>query len=263
MKKLAPALFALVMGVAPHARADTLEEIFERANAAYFRGDYDEAARDYRRLRDAGVVDPDVSYNLGATEAKRGQYGEAIQLFERALWLRPGDDDAEHALAEVRAALGARRAAARGEAEVDAGSFGHAVFGGLSPDVLAMLALALDALLFVGLAALLIVRRESLRIGLGVAAVIAGVGLLVGLAGLAVQSGWLDEGEPAVVLSERAPLREGPDERASERHHAPEGHRAWVIERDRGWARVRVPGVGEGWMAREHVGLVRPDATPR
>ena len=258
MRSLFPvALFLVLVATAPSARADTLEETFARANAAYFRGDYDAASRDYERLIAAGVVDADVSYNLGAVEAKRGRYGAAIQHFERSLWLRPGDGAAESALAEVRAALGARRAAARGESEVEAGSFGEAVFGGISADTLAVLALGFDAILFLALAALLVVRRESLRIGLGIASVIAAVGLVVGVAGLAVQSGWLDEGERAVVLSERAPLREGPDARASERHHAPEGHRAWVLERERGWARVRVPGVGEGWIERDAIGLVR------
>ncbi len=258
MRALATAaLVLLVVGAAPNARADTLEETFARANAAYFRGDYEAAGRDYQRLVTAGVIDADLSYNLGAVEAKRGRYGAAIQHFERALWLRPGDGGAESALAEVRAALGARRAAARGEAEVEAGSFGEAVFGGISADTLAVLALAFDVILFLALAALLVVRRESVRIGLGIAAVVAAVGLVVGGAGLAVQSGWLDEGERAVVLSERAPLREGPDARASERHHAPEGHRAWVLERERGWARVRVPGVGEGWIERDAIGLVR------
>jgi hypothetical protein len=255
-----PVLAAIVLGllaIVPEARADSLEQIFTRANAAYFRGDYDEAAREYRRLVEAGVLDADVTYNLGAAEAKRRRYGAAIQQFERALWLRPGDDDAEQALAAVRAALAERRAAARGESEVHAASLGEAVYGGVSIDVLAGLALVFNTLFFVALGALVVLRRESLRVGIGIAAVIAAVGLGVSGAGLAVRSGWLDDGEPAVVLEERAPLREGPDARASERHHAPEGHRAWVLERDGDFALVRVPGVGEGWIAKSAIGMVR------
>src|SRR5690606_19925230 len=68
MKNLTAALALLAaLAVAPSAHAETLDEIFARATAAYFRGDYDEAARDYRRLLAAGVIDADVSYNLGAT----------------------------------------------------------------------------------------------------------------------------------------------------------------------------------------------------
>lgn len=255
--KRAAVILVTLLTLAPAARADSLGAIFERANSAYFRGDYDEAVVEYRRLLEAGVVDPDVAYNLGAAEAQRGRYGAAIHHLERALWLRPGDEDAERALAEVRGALGSRRAEARGESEVQTGSLGEALFGGVSPDLLATLALLFDFLLFAALAALVFVRRESLRLAAGVGAVLFTIGLFVSGAGAAVQSGWLDEGEPAVVLTEGLPLREGPDARASTRSNAPEGDRAWVLDVDRGWARVRVPGVGEGWVQRDAIGMVR------
>ncbi len=262
MRARAMAIVLALSALAPMAaRADSLSDVFEAANAAYFRGDYDEAARGYERLVAAGVVDPDVTYNYGATEAKRHHYGAAVQLFERTLWLRPGDDDASHALDEVRSALGRRRAAARGEAEVDAGPpVGEAIFGGVSPDVLTVLALVFDLALFLALAILLFARKESLRLGLGVGAVVAGLGFAVSGAGLAMTSGWLDDGEPAVVLHDRAELREGPDGHAALRHHALEGQRAWVLDRDRDWMRVRVPSVGEGWVEADAVGLVRTTA---
>lgn len=255
--KRAAVVLSTLLAFAPAAHAGSLGAIFERANAAYFRGDYDQATVEYHRLLEAGVVDPDVAYNLGAAEAQRGRYGAAIHHLERALWLRPGDEDAQRALADVRSALGSRRAEARGESEVQTGSLGDALFGGVSPDVLVSLALAFDILLFAALAALLFVRRESARLGIGVGAVLFAVGLLVSGAGAAIQSGWLDEGEPAVVLTEGLPLREGPDARASIRSNALEGDRAWVLDVNRGWARVRVPGFGEGWVERDAIGLVR------
>lgn len=250
---------ALLLLLPAAARADSLEEIFERGNAAFFRGDYDAAAREYRALTDAGVVDPDVTYNLAATEARRGNYGEAIQLFERTLVLRPGDDDAERALESVRNYLGRRRAEGRGEAELETRPpLGEALFGGVSIDALGVLAIAFDLLLFIALCGLLFARRETTRLALGIAAVVTAIGLTVSGAGLMVRSGWFDEGEPAVILAERAPLREGPDAHARERHSALEGTRAWVLETDRGWSLVRVPNVGEGWVAEGEVGLIAP-----
>ncbi len=252
------ALLAL-LGAAP-ARADSLREVFDAANAAYFRGDYEEAARGYGQLTEAGVVDADVAYDYGAAEAKLHHYGAAVQQFERALWLRPGDPDAAHALDEVRSALGRRRAAARGEAEVDAGPpVGEALFGGISSSVLGVLALAFELALFFALAALFFVRKESVRLGLGIGAALAALGLGVSGAGLAMTSGWLDDGDPAVVLHDGTPLREGPDGHAVERHRALEGQRAWVLDHDRGWVRVRVPSVGEGWVESGAVGLVHPE----
>ncbi len=241
------------------AHAETLEQIFQRGNAAYFRGDYDAAAREYDRLLAAGVVDPDVSYNLASAEARRGRHGVAIQHFERTLFLRPGDDDAERGLEAVRAALGRARAESRGEAEVEAGtSLGEALFFGISPGLLAVSALLFDVVFFALLTGLLFVRIESRRLALGIAVVVSGAVLVLSTMGVAAQSGWLEEGEKAVIVGERAPLREGPDRHASERHRALEGQRAWVLDRDRDWLRVRVPSVGEGWIESDQIGLVRP-----
>jgi tetratricopeptide (TPR) repeat protein len=252
-------ILALALAMAPAiAHAESLEEIYARGNAAYFRGDFDAASREYGRLVSLGVVDPDVTYNLAASEARRGRYGAAILFFERTLVLAPGDDDAERALASVRGMLGRRRAASRGEAEVDSGSVGDAIFGSVSPDMLAFVLLAFVLVLSAALSGLLFARNESVRLGLGIAAVLSGIGVLVFGSGLALRAGWLDEGEPAVVLEERVPLREGPDPRSGERHTALEGQRAWVLDRDRGWTLVRIAGVGEGWAAPGQLGMIRP-----
>lgn len=251
---------ALVTVAAPCvAAADSLEETFERANGAYFRGDFDTAAREYRRLIDLGVVDADVAFDLATAEARLGHYGAAIQYYEQAMWLRPGDDDAHEGLEAARSALGRRRAQSQGEAEVDSGPpLAEALFGSISRDVLAISTVFLDLVLFGILIGLLFVERESVRLALGIAAPLVGIVLLASGAGLALRSGWLEEGDPAIVLRERVALREGPDAEAAERHRALEGQRAWVTDRDGAWALVRVPSVGEGWVEAAHVGLVRP-----
>ncbi len=252
-------LLVLAVGAPSIASADSLEEIFERGNAAYFRGDYDAAAADYRRLVDLGVVDPDVSFNLATAEARRGRYGAAAQFYERALWLRPGDSDAHDGLDAARAALGRRLAEQTGEGEVDtAPPLSEALFGGVGRTSLAIVTVIAETLLFAALLALLFARRESVRLGLGIAAPLLAILALVCGTGWALRAGAFEEGAPAVIVEPTAPLREGPDAHAQVRHRAREGQRAWVLERERSWSRVRVPDVGEGWIANEGVGLVRP-----
>lgn len=252
-------LVLVVLLVPASVSADSLEEIFERANAAYFRGDFDAAASDYRQLVDLGVVDPDVSYNLATAEARRRHYGAAMQFYERALWLQPGDADAHEGLEAARTALGRARAERQGEAEVDtAPPLSEALFGGIGRTTLAIVTLASNLLLFAALIGLLVVRRENVRLGLGVAAPLLAILALVAGIGWALRAGWLEEGDPAVVLNESAVLREGPDRHAQERHGAHEGQRAWVLERERSWSRVRIPDLGEGWVANDDIGLIRP-----
>ena len=250
----------LVATLAPSAAsADTLEQIFEQGNAAYFRGDYDAAATEYQRLVELGVVDPDVAYNLGTAEARRGRYGAAMQFYERTLWLRPGDSDAHAGLEAARTALGRRMAEQLGEGEVDtAPPLSEALFGGIGRTTLAVMTVIAETLFFLCALGLLFVRRESLRLALGVAAPLLAIIALVSGAGWVLRSGWLEEGEPAVVVEPTATLREGPDEHAQSRGTAREGQRAWLLDRERRWARVRIPDVGEGWIAMDDIGVVRP-----
>lgn len=241
------------------ASADSLETIFAEGNTAYFRGDYEEASAQYRRLGELGVVDADVSFNLATSEAHRGALGSAIQHFERTLWLRPGDEGARTGLAAARDAVGRRRANSRGAAEVDtAPPLSEALFGGISREVLAGVAWVASTAFCLALLALLFVRRENVRLGLGISAPLTFVVAAVAAVGLILSSGWLDEGAPAVVLEEGLALREGPDPRAQERHRAVEGQRAWVLEEEPDWALVRVPGLGRGWVSADAVGRVRP-----
>ena len=128
-----------------------------------------------------------------------------------------------------------------------------------SRDLLALLTLLSSLGLFGALTALLFVRRESVRLGLGIAAPLVGIVLLVSGAGMVIRNGWLEEGDPGVVLQERVPLREGPEAEASERHVAREGQRAWILDDgEDGWVLVRVPSVGEGWAEASRIGPVRP-----
>ena len=100
------------------AAAQRTASIFEAANQAYYQGDYATAAEGYRLLVESGIDDPDVAFNLATSYAQLGQYGRAIRWYERTLRLAPGDDEAEHNLAEVRRALGQRQAEAQGEERI-------------------------------------------------------------------------------------------------------------------------------------------------
>ncbi|MCC6873248.1 MAG: tetratricopeptide repeat protein [Sandaracinaceae bacterium] len=247
--------------VASSAHADSIPEIFERANASFFRGDHDAAAAGYRRLIELGVVDRDLAFNLATAEAKRGRYGEAIRYYEQALYLDPGDGEARDALSAARSALARRRAEAHGRGEVASTEpLADALLGGVSTNALVAVTLGLEVLFFGALASLLFVKRESARLAAAIASPLLGVALIGVALGLTVRMGWYDEGAPAVVLTEHGELREGPDPRAAVRHRALEGQRAWVLDESQGFYRVQVPEVGQGWMSERDVGVVRPHA---
>jgi tetratricopeptide (TPR) repeat protein len=242
-------LLAALLAVAPSiARADDLADVFRRGNEAYSRGDFAGATSEHERLLELGVRDADVFYNLGTAYARAGRQGRAIAAFERSLRLRPGDAEAIASLERSRAILASRRAEREGEAEVESGRpVGEAVFGGVSVDSLAVLLLVLVTALFALLAAFPFVRREDVRLAIGIATPLLGIAAAVAGLGLAIRSGALDEGTPAIVVRERAPLREGPHDDAQERARGHEGERVWIVARDGEWVRVTA-GARTGWL---------------
>jgi tetratricopeptide (TPR) repeat protein len=244
---------ALALALAPSpALAQSLPELFHAANEAASLGDHHTAARGYEQLIELGVDDPDVFYDLGLAYAHLGQQGRAVAAFERAVRARPGDTGALAGLEASRAVLGRRRAERQGEAVVDAGTtFGESLFVAVSEDMLAISVLALTALFFGLLAALVLVARdrERLRLGVGVATPLVGIALTLAGVGLAARAGTFDPGPPAIIVIENAPIREGPNAAATERHEALEGERAYVLGTEPGFAHVLLGGGREGWIA--------------
>lgn len=256
--RLTLATFALLTLGTATAHADSLEQIFEQANESYFAGDYDGAAEGYARLEELGVRDADVSYNLATAHARQGHYGRAIQHYERALWLRPGDAGANEGLEAARAALGRRRAMREGEAEVDTGPpLGEALFGGLSRDLLAVMTSLLLLLTCLALVGLLFVKKENWRLGLGIATPLLAIALAVAGLGWTLRAGWLDDGEPAVVLARRTSLRDAPSANGEELGRSLEGERAWILSEEDEWLLVR-SGEHEGWVPAAELGRVHP-----
>jgi tetratricopeptide (TPR) repeat protein len=246
---LAVALVVSFSIIYPTASAQSLQRIFSAANEAYFRGDHAAAAEGYESLVRAGVNDPDVYYNLATARAQAGQLGKAILYFERALRLNPGDEAAEKALAACREALGKRLADEKGEALVRARPpLTEALVRPLSENLLSSLVLLFDLLLFGSLVALRFASREAVRVGLGVAAPLFGLLLLLSGAGLLVKSEAFEQGRAGVVLTDEAPLREGPDPRAKVRGQVLEGQGVRILGREGGYLRVRIAGGDEGWL---------------
>ena len=97
-----PASILIVFALVPAARAESLEQIFDRGNTAYEHGRYDEAAEAYRSILRYKVRDPVVEYNLANSEFKLHNLGPAMLHYERALRMDPTDEDIRGNLAYAR-----------------------------------------------------------------------------------------------------------------------------------------------------------------
>ncbi len=98
-----------IHAIAQTAGADTGQ--FDKANALYEAGKFADAKQAYQAMAKSGPLSANLFYNLGNTEWKLGNGGEAAVDYERALALEPGHPQARANLEFVRNQTGARRAA--------------------------------------------------------------------------------------------------------------------------------------------------------
>ena len=233
-------LLLSVVALAPPVRADSLSDVFTRGNAAFARGEYPSAIREYEALCEAGIDDPDVAFNLASSYGARGDFGQAIRYFQRTLRLSPNDSAAREGLRLARDSLGERQARQSGEAiVVDRPPLTEAAFAGLSGNTLALLLLVsiwLGTGLLIGLS---YVRAEAARLGVGIAAATCFGLAVVSAIGVGEKADWGSQGQRAVIVREGAAMREGPDERARLVGELTEGESVRLLAREGRFARVR------------------------
>jgi tetratricopeptide (TPR) repeat protein len=67
--------------------------LFEKGNKAYNEGLYEEAAKQYETIINKGEHSPELYFNLGNTYYKLNKIAPSIYNFEKALLLKPNDED--------------------------------------------------------------------------------------------------------------------------------------------------------------------------
>ena len=102
MKRL---ILILLLFTVKISLAATPEDIFAQANEAYKRSEYIYAAELFEQIVDKGFISADLFYNLGNAYFKSNNLGRAILNYERALRLRPMDEDIQHNLSVARSRI--------------------------------------------------------------------------------------------------------------------------------------------------------------
>ena len=78
--------------------AQTEPDAFDRGNALYRDGKFEEAASSYESILRQGFASPSIYFNLGNSYYRMGRIAPAILAYERARRLQPNDADIKHNL---------------------------------------------------------------------------------------------------------------------------------------------------------------------
>ncbi len=225
-------------------------DAFGQAERLYQEDWYAEAIEIYESIRESGVEDGVLYYNLGNAYFKSGRLGLAIVSYERALKLLPGDDD-------VRANLAfANTLVSGGLAEPPLPlAIGWIVDSYRRSDPSA-LAWTLGLAFFVGgiaVSLLLLDRWPALRtpafgvlVASSAVALVAGASLLVKVR---AERGRVD----GIVVTENAYVRSGPLESSPRLAEIHEGLKVRIQGEREGFLQVTLANGLTGWLPRGQV----------
>jgi len=93
MRKLKTAVFVLLFFIPLILLADGAKTLFERANEAYEKQNYDSTIALLDSLLNAGLESPELYYNLGNAWFKKSEIPRAILYYEKAHKLDPNNPD--------------------------------------------------------------------------------------------------------------------------------------------------------------------------
>ncbi|MBU8871493.1 MAG: BatD family protein [Gemmatimonadales bacterium] len=255
-------MFLFLLAVPPTTLAQASENpapgidparLLAEGNQAYTEGKLDLAMDLYLRVKEEGVDDPDLHFNLGNTHARRGELGKAIASYLRARRLSPRDGDVSENLAWVRGHIQ--------DLELSTGQLPlfidqcSSLIGSLSLDEWSLLLVILVWVL-AGLAGWAFYRDDF---GTHLRRALLGLGGLVLLTAIVVA--WRFQREEihreAVIIVAEAAVRSGPAESFPVLFQIHDGLTMMIESEREDWCRIGLGGAWVGWVHSESLEEVR------
>lgn len=226
--------------------AETQEELWNEANAAYEQGDWALAADKYEEISELGLESPQLYYNLGNTYYRQGEMAKAVIYYERALKLDPSYADAQFNLEYINSML-------PDKIEVVPDFFVKEwlrnISNSMSSDAWTRLFLALLGLTF----ALLLVFRLSSSIGWRRVGFFAGlVTLLLTFAALGFalwQKNAYETHDEAVIVKPVTAVKSSPSsDNSTDLFILHEGTKIKVLDESGAWSNIALSDGRQGWI---------------
>lgn len=228
-----------------HAPAQTAGDAFERGNAAYREGRYDDAVREYESILAQGVGSAALSYNLGNAYYRLGRLGPSILAYERALRLEPGDPDVQQnlRLANLRTV---DRIEAVPEFFLVAWLRSIALLFRLSTTV--VLFLCAWALFFLSLASVYLVLPAAVKRPVRWAGLASAVAAVILAFVLTLQIVEVSDRSRAIVLAPVATAKNSPDAESTDAFVIHEGLSVRMSDQVGEWVKITLADGKVGWI---------------
>ena len=226
------------------------DELWQIANTAYNAGNYAQAEECYTRIVEQGLHSAALYYNLANAHFKQDELGKAMLYYNRALRLRPNDEDIRHNLEYAEQST---KDSIEEIPEFFLKTWIKSLRGALSCTAWSILSLLmLVAALACGLLYLLAQRLSLRKIGFYLMTVTALL-FVVTTAFAWSERNMLVERSEAIIMNSAVSIKSSPDRSATELFVLHEGTKVTIGETIDGWAEVRIADGRKGWIEQERI----------
>jgi hypothetical protein len=241
------AAFAIILGaiVAPLSRAQTPEQLFDRANQLYQQTKFSEARDAYESILHSGLVSGELYYNLANTYYKLGNLGMAILNYERAHRLMPNDDDVNHNLQLANLLITDR---IEPTPRLFIWDYWDGIKAAFSLNAITWIGYILFVVLCASLSLVVAARTYRLRrfgllgAGASILVLVLCVTLWVGKLGEMTRS------NAAIVTAKITTVKNSPDPKSSDAFVLHSGVKVLITDSVNEWVKIRLADGKVGWM---------------
>ncbi len=230
--------------------SDNSDVLWQTANTAYNSGDYAQAEACYTRILEQGLHSASLYYNLANAHFKQNELGKALLYYNRALRLRPNDEDIRHNLEYAKQST---KDSIEEIPEFFLKTWIKSLRGALSCTAWSILSLVMlaTALAF-GLIYMLAQRMSLRKTGFYLMSVTALL-FVVTTAFAWSERNMLIKRSEAIVMDSAVSIKSSPDRSATELFVLHEGTKVTIGEAIDGWAEVRIADGRKGWIEDERI----------
>lgn len=226
------------------------DELWQAANTAYNAGNYAQAEECYTRIVEQGLHSAALYYNLANAHFKQDELGKALLYYNRALRLRPNDEDIRHNLEYAEQST---KDSIEEIPEFFLKTWIKSLRGALSCTAWSILSLVmLIAALSFGLLYLLAQRLSLRKTGFYLMAATALL-FVITTAFAWSERNMLVERSEAIIMNSAVSIKSSPDRSATELFVLHEGTKVTIGEAIEGWAEVRIADGRKGWIEEERI----------
>ncbi len=251
MRKLILLAALLLVAAAGAVQAADVKAEFEEGNKFYEQRDFESAIRIYESIVHDGAESATLYYNLGNAYFKSGDIGHAVLNYLRAERLDPSDEDIQHNLDFARRLT---RVDMEGVELNPISSFLDSVVRPYRLSLLAWVSSIMFVLLILALAARFGLGFHFTALRIGTIALIVLLCVTAGLTTYKYRTAYLTQ--RVVIVSEDAPVRNGPTANADIEFQGAPGLVAEIVRRSGDYYDVLFENKRRGWIKRDLVAEV-------